>query len=107
MAEEAFESNGTAEAAYRDRSLVAQLCAKLAEQAGFNVSLDVTDPQWPILFIDFLDGQISYHLALNDLAHWTSELPRAPIGHWDGHSVEEKQRRICRMLNHLTPARSP
>ncbi len=48
-------------------------------KAGFRI--DPSDPEWPVAYIELPTGQVSWHM------------PQHPQS-WDGHSTEEKYRRI-------------
>lgn len=50
---------------------------------GFSagIRLDPDEPEWPVAYIEMPTGQLSWHF------------PQHPIA-WDGHSTEEKYRRI-------------
>lgn len=55
----------------------------LALAAGYpaGVALDPVEPDWPVVYIELPDGQVSWHM------------PAHPV-EFDGHSTEEKYRRI-------------
>lgn len=65
----------------RNRAIVTAvlLAWGLGLPAGFRI--DPNEPEWPVAFIELPTGQISWHL------------PQYPTP-WDGHSTEEKYRRI-------------
>jgi hypothetical protein len=77
---------------YTDRNLLAQLAAQLAERLGYRVWMgtDSKEPDWPVLFIELPTGQVSYHLPRSEIVI-KLEPEAAP---WDGHSTDEKWRRI-------------
>lgn len=74
-------SDGTAEYAARER-LIWQ-AAGCAASAGYRVGvkIDPAQPDWPVLYIDLPDGQVSWHMA-------------AYPGEYDGHTTAEKYDRI-------------
>lgn len=51
----------------------------LGLQAGFR--FDPKEPEWPVAFIELPTGQVSWHIAPHPIE-------------WDGHTTEEKYRRI-------------
>ncbi len=55
----------------------------VAHQAGYEAGfrIDPAEPEWPVAFIELPEGQASWHL------------PQHPTP-WDGHTTEEKFRRI-------------
>lgn len=77
---------------YTDRNLLAQLAAQLAEQLGYRVwvGTDSKEPDWPVLFIELPTGQVSYHLPRSEMVID----PKPDAAPWDGHSTDEKRRRI-------------
>lgn len=85
--------------AYFDRNQAAQLLAVLASAAGWRVGVgsDPAEPNWPVLYVDTPEGQVSWHLPKNELM---VDLPSYD-GEWDGHSVKEKRQRIARLLERI------
>ncbi len=81
------------EEAYLDRNLVVQALAKLAMDQGLNVGIK-QDKEWPILYIDFPTGQVSWHIPAAELVRALPEYN----GKWDGHDLEEKRKRIKEFL---------
>lgn len=69
---------------YDIRNRAVLIAAGLASMCGYpcGVRLDATEPDWPVVYIELPNGQVSWHLPQHDRE-------------WDGHSTEEKYRR-CR-----------
>ncbi len=83
--------------AYFDRNQAVMAFAKLAMQLGYNVgiSIDPHEPDWPVLTVDLPDGQVGWHLPKQELVgNWPKY--KKP---WDGHSNEEKRRRISSFIH--------
>lgn len=51
----------------------------LGLKAGYRI--DPAEPEWPVAYIELPTGQITFHLPQHSVA-------------WDGHSTEEKYRRV-------------
>ncbi len=81
---------------YKDRNLLAQLAAVLAQRAGLcvGIGVDAEEPDWPVIYIDLPTGQVSWHVPKDELVARLD--PYGPK--WDGHLGEEKQRRIREFL---------
>lgn len=98
MSEDGAErtQSSTLQDAYTDRNQAALLAAHLARMLGMKTGwhIDHIEPEWPVLFIELPTGQVSWHI------------PKAEAGAyhpvwfdgWDGHTVEEKRRRIRQFL---------
>jgi hypothetical protein len=64
--------------------LVALGCALGCEyEAG--IGIDPNEPDWPVVYIDLPTGQVSWHIEPYK-------------GTWDGHTTEDKYRRIARFV---------
>lgn len=87
---------------YRER---AQLVAHLADQYPSVIAFsDPNEPEWPVVYVDTPAGQCSWHLALADLdlfGHVEQVPADDPRAVWDGHSTEEKYRRLAAL--HVRP----
>jgi hypothetical protein len=85
---------------YAERDRCVALIARLAHALGFRVGLGehpAEDTTWEadwrtIVFVDLPSGQISWHIRAHERA-WFEGLPPY-AGKWDGHSTEEKYRRV-------------
>jgi len=75
----------------RNRAVLAAV--GLASELGYpcGVRIDATQPEWPVMFIQLPNGQVSWHL------------PQHPQA-WDGHDTAEKYRR-CREYAGNRPTR--
>ncbi len=86
------QSSGIDEA-YLDRNQAVQLLARAAQSLGWQmgVRIDPDEPGWPVLMIDLPSGQVSWHIKADELVGmW-----HAYQGEWDGHSLDEKRRRMA------------
>lgn len=59
-------------------------CAKIAGYA-VGIRIDPREPDWPVAFVELPTGQISFHL-------------RQHRRMWDGHTTEEKYKRVDEFL---------
>lgn len=84
--------SSTLDDAYFDRNQAVMAMARMAQKLGYKVGLrtDPDEPDWPVLMIDLPGGQVGWHLPKGEvIGDWPSyERP------WDGHTLEEKRRRI-------------
>ena len=83
----------TPDEAYLDRNLCVQAMVKMAKKLGYSAGIK-EDSKWPVLYMDFPTGQISWHIPKNEIV---CHFPKYQ-GKWDGHSVEEKRKRIIKFL---------
>jgi hypothetical protein len=79
--------------AYRER---AHLVAHLAAVYPSVIGVDPSEPDWPVVYISTEAGQLSWHVAAADLPLF-SHVPRSDEVAWDGHSTEQKYRRLDRL----------
>ena len=77
-------------AVYRER---AHLTAHLAAVYPSVMGVDAAEPDWPVLYIQLPTGQLSWHIAPEDVPLFT-HVRRDPAVEWDGHSTEEKYARL-------------
>jgi hypothetical protein len=77
--------NPGAAANYEARNRTVLIAAGVAAKEGMEVgiSIDPTEPDWPVLYIELPTGQVSWHLAKHQKKY-------------DGHSTAEKYNRITR-----------
>lgn len=87
-------------AAYRER---AHLVALLAAVYPSLWTPGEDDPDWRIVFIELPTGQASWHVAPDDWGLFAG-VPAGLVGAWDGHSTEEKYRRIDELTALLSAA---
>ena len=97
--------SSTLDDAYYDRNQAAMLAARLAWMVGYFVGWkpNEDDPDWPILFIDLPAGQVSWHIPRSEVGAICFDIFHdglVPLYNrpWDGHTVEEKRRRISAYL---------
>ena len=73
---------------YRER---AHFVAFLSKMFPATMWADEREPNYTVIGIETLAGQLSWHIAPEDMdlfAHVTEE------GHWDGHTTEQKYERL-------------
>jgi len=105
VAELAAERDG----AYRER---AQVVALLAAHypAVITRATDIPEGGWHLLYLDLAGRQCSWHIAPRDL-YLFDHVPVVDLGdpraRWDGHSTEEKYRRIGQRIGELGPQCGP
>ncbi|MFV2198444.1 hypothetical protein [Nocardiopsis sp. LOL_012] len=80
---------------YRERAhLAAYLAARHPSRTAYN---DPQSPGWPVLYVNTPAGQLTWHLAQDDLdlfSHVPVVAPDDPAAQWDGHTTGEKYRRL-------------
>lgn len=78
---------------YRERGrLVAFLAALYPSSWG----TDPAEPDWPVVYVHTPEGQLSWHIAPDDFGLF-SHVPHDESVVWDGHTTEEKYRRLERL----------
>lgn len=88
-----------ADAAYAERNCLVALLARLYPSGIKRTAIEGWDPEWHgCVYIDLPTGQASwhYHDSETDLF---DDLPPYH-GEWDGHSTEEKYRRVRVLMYH-------
>lgn len=60
------------------------IAATLGIKAGFR--FDPKEPEWPVAYIELPTGQVTWHVAPHPIE-------------WDGHSTEEKYKRVREFIN--------
>jgi hypothetical protein len=78
-------------AVYRER---AHLVAYLAAVHPSALGIDPDEPDRPVVYIETDAGQLSWHLAPDDLPLFAHVPRSAPGGLWDGHTTEQKYARL-------------
>ncbi|MFG2722693.1 hypothetical protein ACGFW5_31005 [Streptomyces sp. NPDC048416] len=100
--ERAEQAEAARDAVYRERAhLVAHLAALYPSHIGYT---DPSAPDWPVLIIEAPGGQLSWHIAPNDVglfAH-VRRTDRICRG-WDGHATDEKYERLDRLTSSTIP----
>lgn len=71
----------------------AYLIRFLVSKYNSRFGIDENEPDWPVIYIDTPTGQLSWHISKNDM-HLFEGVPVDPNVKWDGHSTEEKYRRL-------------
>jgi hypothetical protein len=93
---------------YRDRArVVAYLAALFPSVIAYN---DEQVPDWPVIYVDTPQGQLSWHLATSDLDLFehVELLPSGTEDHravWDGHSSDDKNGRLQNLVDEATRER--
>lgn len=100
--ERAERAEAARDAVYRERAhLVAHLAALYPSHIGYT---DPSAPDWPVLIIEAPGGQLSWHIAPDDIglfAH-VRRTDRICRG-WDGHTTGEKYERLDRLTSSTIP----
>lgn len=79
----------------------AMLVAHLAARHESCFVQDSNEPDWPVVLIDLPTGQVSWHIAPDDVKyfpHVAWDLTKE----WDGHSTEEKYQRLNALTKEMT-----
>ena len=80
-----------ANSVYRERAhLVAHLAAAYPSSIGYH---DSAEPEWAVVIIDLPTGQVSWHVAPEDMDLF-GHVARSDVNTWDGHSTAEKYARL-------------
>lgn len=79
---------------YDERNRLVVLLSKIFPAS---VETDPKEPDWPVVMILLPTGQASWHLP-KDMLPQLAHLPR-DLHPWDGHTTEEKHRRIEAVKN--------
>jgi len=90
------DQSSTLNDAYFDRNQAVMVLARLAQMLGYKVGLkiDPNEPDWPVLMIDLPTGQVGWHLPKDEIVGQWPEYE----GEWDGHSLEEKRKRLAEFV---------
>ena len=82
---QAIEANDTQ---YHIRYALVLRAAGTAAELGLatGIRIDPEEPEWPVVYIELPTGQVSWHM------------PQHPVP-FDGHTTEEKYRRIQEYVN--------
>jgi hypothetical protein len=96
MPETADETTDATDAAYHERNQLAALLARIYPSGIKRTAIEGWDPEWHgCVYIDLPTGQVSWHYHERE-AHLFASLPEYS-GEWDGHTTDEKYRRIARL----------
>lgn len=88
--------------AYGERNKVIALAARMALKLGYSAGIK-DDPvernrDWKkVIFIDLPAGQVSWHVHRRELKFFKFLKPYQKM--WDGHSTDEKYRRVLSSLS--------
>jgi hypothetical protein len=70
-----------------------RLVANLAARHPSAIGTDPAEPDWPVVYIESEAGQMAWHIAVSELPLF-AHVPRSDTVEWDGHTTEEKYRRL-------------
>lgn len=77
---------------YRER---ARLVAHLAAIYPSLIGVDEAEPDWPVVYVGTVQGQMSWHISRDDLDLFP-HVRQVPAGDlWDGHSTHQKYERLA------------
>lgn len=82
---------------FRERAaLVAFLTNIYPASIAYN---DPDEPDWPVVYVETPEGQLSWHIHEDDLDLFNGvDIRRgADAPAWDGHSTDEKYQRLSRL----------
>lgn len=101
--DEAQTDSATAlNAAYTERTHLVALLAQLYP-SGWDYA-DPSTPDWPVVFIDLPTGQAAWYISPEDW--WICAcVPRRHNAEWDGHTTEEKYRRVRELILQIEDGR--
>lgn len=94
----------TIEEVYAERARCVAAFARMLLRHGYVVGfvVDPSEPDWPVLIaeldtfghVGMEDCQVSWHFSKAERETLASDIPDEPTLRWDGHSTEEKYRRL-------------
>lgn len=89
---------------YRERAqLLALLAAMFGPEFSHIGNADPQEPDWPVLTLELPSGQASWHIAPDDVELFSHVRPTTDADQaWDGHSTEEKYRRVAKLADAMT-----
>ncbi len=90
LAEELAAARAARDSVYRER---AHLVAYLAAVHPSVLGIDPDEPDWPVVYVSTEAGQLSWHLAPDDLPLF-AHVARSASAAWDGHTTEQKYARL-------------
>ena len=84
------------DAAYHERNAVV---AALIRTNGWRCWITAADdaPGWWLVYAETPAGQVSWHVSNDDVDLFSSWVPVTIETGWDGHTTEEKYRRLARL----------
>ncbi len=86
--------------AYHERNKMCAVFSLLMKERGYDSFLWPESDAWWVLFVYTPFGQVSWHLPQREAIelYW---VPTAETNPWDGHTTEEKYRRIEALMQDL------
>jgi hypothetical protein len=93
--------SNTESTVYRERHHLAAFLAA-AYPSVMVLNADPDEPDWPVLFVSLPTGQVSWHIAPDDM----DLFEHVPVGtaEWDRHDVMEKYQRLDAMTVRMSLA---
>jgi hypothetical protein len=88
------EAEASRDSAYRERAhLIALLTALYPSHIGYT---DPSAPDWAVIIIEAPTGQLSWHIAPDDMDLFShvQDTNRIICRGWDGHTTDQKYERI-------------
>lgn len=79
--------------AYTERNRMVAVLSALWPASIEDDAGEQSSPDWPVVIIDSPAGQLSWHVHVREI-HLFRHLPRRAGRKWDGHSTDEKNRRL-------------
>ncbi|GAB6098219.1 hypothetical protein JCM16358_00980 [Halanaerocella petrolearia] len=70
----------------RNKAVIKAMSLALEKGYEAGIRMDYTKPEYPVVYIELPTGQVSWHMPEHTKA-------------WDGHSTQEKYKRIDRYLD--------
>lgn len=86
-----FRSDDPTAIIYRERAMLVRV---LAEWYPSTIKIDENEPDWPIIYIELPTGQVSWHIAKEDMEIYASVRKNDETFRYDGHTTGEKYRRL-------------
>lgn len=83
------------DAVYRERAALVAHLTRIYPDSVLVHRADPAEEEWPVLYIDTSEGQLSWHISKADLDLFA----HVPWGQaeWDGHTTEEKYERLQKL----------
>lgn len=77
---------------YTERNMCISLIVRLAMAKGLKTGVR-PNQDWPIVFVELPAGQVSWHIPEAEFHKYFPSMNEYD-GEWDGHTTEEKYRRV-------------
>lgn len=78
--------------AYTERNMCISLIVRMAIAQGLKTGVR-PDTEWPVVFVELPSGQVSWHIPSEEFHKFFPSMNKYD-GEWDGHTPEEKYRRV-------------